>query len=758
MQPSSPPKWLHLYFLLAGCLLFAVVASLYFNRRIIDIQTAAVLYNRAWAERSHRYAELGQLAAEVNLPGSDVFQSGDPDAESAKLQAALQRFEHALTKARDETKADVAEHDAIALLQGLNSIGANVEQMATDAQLVFTYFHQANDQAGQRMAAMDRQYKEVRNAIYNLGRTVSAIQARAFDKQERDATELTKWQYGLNGLIVVLMGGVVVYAVLLSRQIAGAARVADRNLVLLQESQDELRNQKGAAESANRAKSRFLANMSHEIRTPMTAIMGYADMLLEPDHTEEERREAPLVIRRSARHLLELINDILDISKIEVDKMTVERIATDIPQIVTEVASLVRPSAIAKGLNLELTFGDSVPRIIPSDPVRVRQVLMNLVGNALKFTQRGEIRLHVSTEVKDNACIVVFEVIDTGIGMSDEQMQRIFQPFTQADESTTRRFGGTGLGLTISKRLADLLGGNLTVTSRPGVGSNFRFTIDGGSTEGLEMLHGYSEALLAESSGPANHARIFLQGRILLAEDGPDNQRLISGHLRKSGAEVIVAENGRIAVALATTQRFDLILMDMQMPEMDGYTATKELRDFGYTRPIVALTAHAMAEDREKCIAAGCDDYLTKPIEKNTLLLAVSNYLAGGVPSDAGPVSSSTSREQTASLAVLKSSLADDPDMKDAIEEFVATLPKRMADISELLKAKNLAELQRVVHQLKGAGGGYGFDQVTQLACEAERAIKEQVGLETIQADIDSLIALVRSIEGYQQAHELIHA
>jgi signal transduction histidine kinase/DNA-binding NarL/FixJ family response regulator len=514
---------------------------------------------------------------------------------------------------------------------------------------------------------------------------------------------------------------------------------------------DELSAAKEMAEAASRAKSSFLANMSHEIRTPMTAIMGYSETLLEPDQTISDRQDALQVIRRSARHLLELINDILDISKIEAGKMTIERIPTDIVQITADVVSLLRPPAIEKGLNFKLAFGDSIPRTIQSDPLRIKQVLMNLIGNALKFTESGEIRLKISSEINNESVLVVFEVTDTGIGMSREQIQRLFEPFTQADTSTTRRFGGSGLGLTISKRLSELLGGGLVLESLPGVGSLFRLTIDGGPSAGVEMLHGLTEAVITTRSHEPVHHRIRLQGRVLLAEDGPDNQRLISQHLRKAGADVEIAENGRVAVDLVRSQSFDVILMDMQMPELDGYAATSELRDRGCKLPIIALTAHAMAEDRAKCLASGCTDYLTKPIKKNKLLTVLSGYLPGSVLGDTAP----TPHVPSVSSEVVRSSLADDPDMIEAIDEFVGMLPHRVAFVRRLVSEQNLPELQRAVHQIKGAGGGYGFDGMTRLAAEAEGAIKRGAPFEAIEAELESLIALIRHVEGYQQAEEV---
>jgi len=534
---------------------------------------------------------------------------------------------------------------------------------------------------------------------------------------------------------------------------------------------EELRTAKESAECANRAKSSFLANMSHEIRTPMTAIMGYTETLLEPEQSPADRHEALQVIRRSTRHLLELINDVLDISKIEANKMTVERIPVDLPQTAADVVSLLRPSAIGKGLDLRLTFADGIPRTIHSDPLRLKQILMNLLGNAVKFTERGEIHLHVSSETRGQACLVHLDVRDTGLGMTPSQIERLFEPFTQADESTTRRFGGTGLGLTISKRLAEMLGGSLTVNSISRVGSLFRLTVDAGRSVDMELLHGLSESSLGVRNSDAPRAEIRLSGRVLLVEDGPDNQKLISLHLRKAGATVEIAENGRIALEAMEAHQFDVILMDMQMPELDGYGATRELRRRGCPLPIIALTAHAMSDDRRRCLAAGCTDYLTKPIEKQTLLTTIAAYLPGSLfgsssdskvdhsPSqDAGSSDAGLDADASALPAkTIRSVFADDPDMAEILAEFVATLPDRVAALEEHFETNNLAELLRLTHQLKGAGGGFGFDSLTAAAADLEQAVKQGLPPNTVRRNLDSLLTLIRSIAGYDLSKEPIH-
>jgi two-component system, sensor histidine kinase len=406
-------------------------------------------------------------------------------------------------------------------------------------------------------------------------------------------------------------------------------RVADRTA--------QLKIAKEAAEAASRAKSDFLANMSHEIRTPMTAILGYSDLLLQPDVSQGEREEFLRTIRRNGDHLLGIINDILDISKIEAGKMTVEHLKCSPSHIVGEVASLMRARAAAKGLRMAVEYRGAIPETIHTDPTRLRQILINLIGNAIKFTEQGSIQVVVRMMDPPESTNphIGFEVIDTGVGMTPQTRASIFKPFSQADSSMTRRFGGTGLGLTISKRLAQMLGGDIISESALDKGSSFLAIVETGSLIGVTMLDSVEEAVAMqmEESTEAEAADGRLRGRILLAEDGVDNQRLIAFLLTQRGAMVAVAENGQIAVdnffhARDTGEPFDCILMDMQMPVLDGYAATRRLREVGCQIPIIALTAHAMRGDRERCIQAGCDDYLAKPVDRAELIARVAHYLA----------------------------------------------------------------------------------------------------------------------------------
>ncbi len=394
----------------------------------------------------------------------------------------------------------------------------------------------------------------------------------------------------------------------------------------------ELEHARAQADAANHAKSRFLADMSHEIRTPMTAILGFADLLDDPALTEQTRAEHLRTIRASGLHLMSVINDVLDLSKIEAGKITVERLNFDPSRVLADVLRMMAPRAATKGVALEVVFDSPLPASVESDPTRLQQILVNVVGNAIKFCDRGSVRVRARHELRGDLPVLVFDVRDTGIGMDQAQLASLFKPFNQADASTTRRFGGTGLGLAISRQLATLLGGNISVQSTPGAGSTFTITIQSGAVQGAATVDRFDPAAAAPSA-PAAEAR--LSGRILLAEDGPDNQRLVAFFLRKAGAHVEIVGDGRQAVDLALDAQsqgraFDLVLMDVQMPVLDGHEATRQLRARGFTAPIIALTAHAMTEDRAKCLAAGCDDFASKPIDRISLIAACATWIERG--------------------------------------------------------------------------------------------------------------------------------
>lgn len=388
--------------------------------------------------------------------------------------------------------------------------------------------------------------------------------------------------------------------------------------------QDELRVAKDRAEQANSLKSTFLANMSHEIRTPMTAVLGFSEILRDPELPDTDRQDALARIDRSGRALLRLIDDILDISKIEAGKLAVERLRFSPVEILDEVISMLRLQADQKGIRLVVNIDASVPNIAWSDPARVRQILTNIIGNAVKFTSHGAVAVAVRAEPNET---LAFVVTDSGIGISPDDQLKLFRPFAQADESITRQFGGTGLGLVLSKRLCQQLGGDLVLEeSRVGEGSRFAARLKAGPFESATAsAQANGSKARASTREPVPH---FAGRSVLLVEDVIDNQVLMQRHLAPTKLQIEIANNGREALAKASERTFDLILMDIQMPVMDGIEAVKRLRENNYQGPVLALTAHAMSEEVTRSLEAGFDDHLTKPISKDKLFTALATYLA----------------------------------------------------------------------------------------------------------------------------------
>ncbi len=405
------------------------------------------------------------------------------------------------------------------------------------------------------------------------------------------------------------------------RELTRTNRELSREVAMRRYTEEQLLKAKDAAEAANVAKSRFLANMSHEIRTPMTAILGYVDLLADPVVTPAEFGDYLAIIRHNGNHLLGLINDILDLSKVESGQLQVDLGPCDVADVVSEVIGTFAMAAQRGGVSLAAEYATEVPERVTTDAFRLRQVLVNLVSNAMKFTDSGSIRIIVSHRPGRLAVrsVVRIDVVDTGIGIEPDAIGTLFQPFVQVDGSLTRRHGGAGLGLTISRNVAKLMGGDLTVVSELGKGSTFSLTFLAAAVREAQV-----EETPASAALPA--AGRLAGVKLLLAEDQSVNQRLITTVLRKAGADVAVADNGRAAVEAAIGADFDVVLMDLQMPEMDGCQALRALRAARFGRPVVAVTAHAMSRDRIDCLVAGFDDYLSKPIDRGKLIDTVAQW------------------------------------------------------------------------------------------------------------------------------------
>ncbi len=370
------------------------------------------------------------------------------------------------------------------------------------------------------------------------------------------------------------------------------------------------------AEKANAAKSQFLANMSHEIRTPMNAIIGFSEVLAEEEPLTGQQKEYIKMILDNSKQLLNLINDILDFSKIETGRMDVENVECDIRALLAAIESAMSPNAKQKQLEFKIECADDVPATILTDPAKIRQCLVNLVSNAIKFTERGYVKISSNRISKEDESFVEFEVSDTGIGIPPEKLDSVFDAFTQADGSTTRKYNGTGLGLTITKQMAGLIGGEISAESEVGKGSKFKLIVPMANTTSGRDDETEDRVIDAQFSGGA-----------LIVEDVEVNRVLIKALLEKLGFVVTVARNGLEALDAAKKQRFEMIFMDVQMPEMNGYDAVKRLRNLGIETPIIAVTASVTGDDEQKCLEAGYDNYIAKPIDKTHLVKVISSYL-----------------------------------------------------------------------------------------------------------------------------------
>jgi len=566
-------------------------------------------------------------------------------------------------------------------------------------------------------------------------------------------------EYSSHPVVVdgTIEGSVVTFSDITARKEAESALLASNDE--LQEATMRANEMAVRAEMANAAKGEFLANMSHEIRTPMNGVLGLTGLLLDTDLDKDQRRFAE-TIRQSAESLLSLINDILDFSKIEAGKLELERLDFDLREMVSDLSSSLSPRVQDKGLELRHRIDPEVPDRLLGDSGRLRQILLNLLSNAIKFTHRGSITLEAKLDEESAGDVLLrFAVRDTGIGIPQDKQALLFQKFSQVDASTTRQFGGTGLGLAISKQLAELMGGQIGVISREGVGTEFWFTVRMARSTAAPPADKPLE--IPVDLGELRHRSV----RILLAEDNITNQMVAMGILERLGLRVDVVANGEEAVHALEQFPYDLVLMDVQMPEMDGLTATRRIRDrhspvLDHNIPVIAMTANAMQGDRERCLAAGMDDYVPKPVSPQALAAALDKWL----PRSGDPKTDSVMPAASPPPAIPRATVVFDwPGLVERmlgqeslaqkiLRSSMTQIPGQASILLERMETGNLPEIKRLAHALKGAVANLGGEEI-RLEMESLERQAGEADIASIQGNVERLGKRFAALFAQMEAH-----
>ena len=613
------PKWVLLYYLLAALDVATVLVSLTLSHRLVQIHVASVAESQAWEAREAQHVRLAELARAVNAPGNDVFDSRDVDAESKRVRLALIEFDAQLAACREDVRLRVRAAEAQRLLEAFDEIEQAMRDMVSEADVIFDHFDSGRpDHAGERMASMDRKYGNVGRSLERLFGIVAGIEQAHLDEQLRTAQVLRRLEYLIMALAILMIVGALYYGTRIYRASRAAEAARVRHIHALTRARAE-------ADAANDAKSSFVAMVSHELRTPLNTMLLTLDALEHPG-SEDEKRACLAVARSSGHSLKRLIDDVLEFSRIDSGRVQLECVRFDLGALLHQLLAPYVRRAAQKALAFELHIAPAVPPTLAGDPVRLGQIVTNLVDNAVKFTETGSVEVSISLSPSAGAggerARLRLAVRDTGIGVPAAQQARIFEDFVQADDSTTRKYGGSGLGLGIVRRLVELMKGECGVSDTPGGGATFWCVLDLGAVD--------AGACAAPQGGAPDLVQALAGRRVLLVEDVPASRAVTATVLRQLGLKVDLACDGVQAVTAAAAERYDAILMDIGLPVADGFEATRRIRARERSDdevPIIALTAHVSDRIFDQCLDAGIDDCLAKPVSRESIIAALARWL-----------------------------------------------------------------------------------------------------------------------------------